>query len=234
MLTKPCRSSRATLPPPPPIYSSFGTGTIAPAGGLDWREAVPLSEIRPTQMAVGLHVVEMKRRKIERHLDNARKLRRYLDKRPVPAVIGPDEEYYIIDHHHLSYALWQCEVDEVIVRVVGDLSDMPKRDFLRTMSSLGWLHAYDAEGRKVCASRLPRTIDQLKPDRYRDLAWTVRQAGGFCKTEIPFSEFTWANYFRTCIGATVLTRDFNGAHAQAMRFARMKGAAHLPGFIPAD
>ena len=233
MLTKPCKPSRARLTPPPPIYSSFGTGTIAPPGGYDWREAVPLAEIRPTQMAVGLHVVEMKRRKIERHIDNVRKLRRYLDKRPVPAVLGPGEDYYIIDHHHLSYALWQSEVDEVIVRVVGDLSDLPKRNFLRAMSALGWLHAYDAEGRKVCPSRLPRTIDQLKPDRYRDLAWTVRQAGGFRKTEIPFSEFTWANYFRTCIGAATLARDFDRAHAQAMRLARTKAAAHLPGFIAA-
>lgn len=215
----------------PPARWNANRAVLALRREIDWREPVPLADIRPTQMAVGMRAVEMKRRKIERHTDSSRKLRRYLEKRPVPAVLGPNEDYYIIDHHHLSLALWQNEVDEVFIRMVGDLSDMPKRTFLRAMAAFGWLHAYDAEGRKICPTRLPLTLDKLQADRYRDLAWAVRQAGGFRKTHIPFSEFAWANFFRDRISPALLSRDFDEAHNTAMRLARSTGAKHLPGFI---
>lgn len=200
-------------------------------GDFEDRELVPLADIRPTQMAVGMRVVELKRRKIERHVGSARKLRRYLEKRPVPAVLGPGDDYYIIDHHHMSLALWQSAVDEVFVRVVGDLSDMPKREFLRAMSAFGWLHTYDADGRRICPTRLPSRIDQLKADLYRDLAWSVREAGGFRKSYIPFSEFAWANYFRRLIPASLLARDFERAHDYAMGLARSPCAKRLPGYL---
>ena len=197
----------------------------------DWRESVPLAEIRPTQVAVGMRVVEVKRRKIQRHAESARRLRRFLEKRPVPAVLGPGKDYYIIDHHHLSLALWQSEVDEVFVRVVGDLSNMPKPDFLHAMAGLGWLHAFDAGGRKISPTRLPASLDQLQSDRYRDLAWSVRKAGGFKKTSVPFSEFAWANFFRKRVPAAVVSRDFELAHERAMCLARSLDARHLPGNV---
>ncbi len=182
-------------------------------------------------MAVGMHVVEIKRRKIERQVDSARKLRRFLEKRPVPAVLGPDDDYYILDRHHLSLALWQSHAEEVFVRVVSDLSDMPKPAFLRAMETLGWLHCYDAEGRKISPVRLPQTIDRLQPDRYRDLAWSVREAGGFHKTFVPFSEFAWANFFRGRIPASMLRRDYALACERAIHLARTYKARHLPGSV---
>lgn len=119
-------------------------------------------------------------------------MRRFLEKRPIPVIAGPEDDHYLIDHHQLCLALWHNEVDEVLIRVVSDLSDMPRRELLRSMSALGWLHAYDARGQKSCPTKLRPSIDQLRPDPYRDLAWSVREAGGFRKTGIPFIEFTWA------------------------------------------
>ena len=207
-------------------------GSIKSAGTeFDWYLPVPLAQIRPTQMAVGMRAVEAKRRKIQRLSDSTRKLRRFLEKRRIPAVLGPDEDYYIIDHHHLSLALWQSDIDEVFVRVVGDLSDMPKRAFLNAMASFGWLHAYDAQGRNICPTRLPSSLDQLRADRYRDLAWSVRKAGGFTKTHAPFSEFAWANFFRARIPAAVLSRNFDLAHERALRLAHSFSARHLPGSV---
>jgi hypothetical protein len=227
-----CRGSSAGIrPQPPPVRWNANRAVLALRRELDWREPVPLADIRPTQVAVGMRAVEVKRRKIERHVESSRKLRRFLEKRPVPAVLGPDDDYYIIDHHHLSLALWQNEVDEVFVRMVGDLSDMPKRAFLRAMAAFGWLHAFDADGRKICPTRLPSTLDKLQADRYRDLAWSVRQAGGFRKSHVPFSEFAWANFFRDRIAPSLLAHDFEEAHNIAMRLARSTGAKHLPGFI---
>ena len=146
-------------------------------------------------------------------------------------MLGPGEDYYIIDHHHLSLALWQSEVDEVFVWVVGDLSDMPKRAFFHAMAALGWLHAYDADGRKICPTRLPATLDQLQCDRYRDLAWWCGRPAIYEKVPIPFSEFAWANFFRDRIPATVLSRDFELADERALRLARSHAARHLPGNV---
>jgi hypothetical protein len=226
-------AARRALPPPfafAPARRSPGWD-LAATDQLGHLEAVPLADLRPTQMAVGMRAVEVKRRKIERHTASSKKLRRYLEKRPVPAVLGPEEEPYIIDHHHLSLALWQSEVDEVFVRIVGDLSDMPKRDFLRSMAALGWLHAYDAMGRKICPTRLPTTLDKLRFDRHRDLAWSVREAGGFEKVAIPFAEFAWANFFRERIPISLVNRDFDVAHERAMRLARSRDARRLPGSL---
>jgi hypothetical protein len=196
-----------------------------------WSERVPLADLRPTQMAVGMRQVEAKRLKIERRAGSTRRLRRYVEKRPVPAVLGPDEEFYIVDHHHLSLALWQSDVDEVLVRIIGDLSDLPKGTFLRAMASFGWLHPYDAQGRRISPTQLPTALDKLRPDLYRDLAWSVRQAGGFVKSEIPFSEFAWANFFRRRIPTAEVSRDFDRAHAHAMRLALTPDARHLPGSL---
>ncbi|MGE0023208.1 MAG: ParB-like protein, partial [Hyphomicrobium sp.] len=187
----------------------------------------------PTQMAVGMRAVEAKRRKIERRAESMRKLRRYLEKRPVPAVLGPDDDFYIIDHHHLSLALWRSDVDDVLVRIVADLSDMPRATFLRAMASFGWLHPYDTQGRRISPTRLPASLDKLRCDRYRDLAWSVRRAGGFVKTHIPFSEFAWADFFRKQIPLPLVSRDFELAHERAMRLASSPDARHLPGSLVA-
>jgi hypothetical protein len=183
-------------------------------------------------MAVGMRAVEAKRRKVERHASRKRKMRRFLEKRPIPVIAGPDDEFYLIDHHHLCLALWHNDVDEVLIRVVSDLSDMSKREFLRSMSALGWLHAYDARGQKICPTKLPPSIDKLRSDPYRDLAWSVREAGGFRKTGIPFIEFTWANYFRLNIPKRLVKKDFQQAHRVAMVLARAEAARHIPGYVP--
>lgn len=194
-------------------------------------DRVPLADLRPTQMAVGMRAVEVKRRKVERHASRKRKLRRFLEKRPIPVIAGPQDEFYLIDHHHLCLALWHNDVDEVLIRVVSDLSDLPKREFLRSMSALGWLHAYDARGQKICPTKLPPSIDKLRSDPYRDLAWSVREAGGFRKTGIPFIEFTWANYFRANIPERMVKKDFAQAHRVALNLARSDVARHIPGFV---
>jgi len=203
--------------------------TLSDNGGPAWSERVPLADLRPTQMAVGMRAVEAKRRKIERRAESMRKLRRYLEKRPVPAVLGPDDDFYIIDHHHLSLALWRSDVDNVLVRIVADLSDMPRATFLSAMASFGWLHPFDTQGRRISPARLPASLDKLRSDRYRDLAWSVRRAGGFVKTHVPFAEFAWANFFRERLSLSAVARDFELAHERAMRLARSPDARHLPG-----
>ena len=58
--------------------------------------------VHPTQPAVGMTAVNCKRDKLVRKSES--KLDKYLRKgrRVVPTVIGPDGNFYITDHHHLS------------------------------------------------------------------------------------------------------------------------------------
>lgn len=193
--------------------------------------SVPLDELRPTQMAVGMRAVDAKREKVERRARSSRKLRRFLEERPIPAVRGPHDDLFIIDHHHLSLALLKSDVDEAFVNVVGDLSHLPRKRFLRRMAVLGLLHAYDAHGRPVCPTKLPETLDELRSDPFRDLAWSVREAGGFKKTGKPYAEFRWADFFRTRIPRSTVRRDFDYAHDRAMWLARSREAVRMPGYI---
>jgi len=63
--------------------------------------------VHPTQPAVGMTAVNCKRDKLASKSES--KLDKYLSKgaRVVPTVIGPDGNYYITDHHHLSTAVYK-------------------------------------------------------------------------------------------------------------------------------
>lgn len=193
--------------------------------------SVPLEDLRPTQMAVGMRAVAAKREKVERRARSSRKLRRFLENRPIPAVRGPNDDFFIIDHHHLGLALLRSDVDEAFIMVVGDLSHLSRRPFLEKMAGLGLLHAYDGHGRAVPPTKLPERLDDLRCDPYRDLAWSVREAGGFAKTGKPFAEFRWADFFRTRIPRSTVRRDFDYAHDRAMWLARSREAVRMPGYI---
>jgi hypothetical protein len=192
---------------------------------------VPIEQFRPTQGAVGMKAVAAKREKVARRAECSRKIERYLEKRPIPAVLGPGAGYYIIDHHHLSMALHQNEVSEAFVRVIGDLSRLPRGEFWRCMAARGCLHPYDHHGQRIHPSALPSAIRHMKRDAYRDLSWSVREAGGFVKSEQPYAEFRWAQFFRSRLPRTTVLRDFEYAHDRGMMLARSQAAVHLPGFI---
>jgi hypothetical protein len=230
MLTAPARLSSVKSTPSIAIFSPL------PYRSLQRRRPedpilVPLDHLRPTQGAVGMKAVAAKREKVERRADSGRQIVRYLEKRPIPAVCGPDQAFYIIDHHHLSMALHQSDVTEAFVRVIGDLSRLPRPQFWRQMAERGCLHPFDHHGQRISPSALPSAIRHLKRDAYRDLSWSVREAGGFVKSNQPYAEFRWAHFFRTRIPRTSVLRDFEHAHDRAMMLARSEAAAHLPGFI---
>ena len=195
------------------------------------RDLVPIEKLRPTQMAVGMLAVAAKRERVESRTGKAKKLLRFLEKRPIPAVLGPEDSFYIIDHHHLSLALWQSNVHEAFVDVVDDLSHLAKRHFYARMTEMGWIHPFDESGRRVAASQLPDRLNALRSDAFRDLAWSVREGGGFLKSSLPYSEFHWANFFRKHIAKPLVRRDFEKARYRALRLARSPEAAHLPGFV---
>lgn len=207
--------------------SSRSTSPLSPKDPI----IVPIDLLRPTQAVVGMRAVAAKRERLEGKLQKRRRILRFLEKRPIPAVRGPGNGFYIVDHHHLSLALWQSDVDHAFVEVINDLSRLSPRAFWRQMSLDGRVYPFDETGRKIPASRLPRGISELRSDIYRDLAWSVREEGGFEKTRAPYSEFIWAEFFRDRISARQLATDYEAAVERAIKLARSKFARGLPGAL---
>jgi hypothetical protein len=114
--------------------------------------------------------------------------------------------------------------------IIADLSAMSREKFWTFMERDGWLHPFDQAGRRIPPARLPQCLDGLAHDPYRDLAWSVRRNGGFEKSMTPYSEFSWANFFRKRIPAQTVERDYPKAVRQAMKLAGSRAAAALPGF----
>lgn len=180
-------------------------------------------------MAVGMRSVKHKRRRLERR--TRKSLAKLLDGRPIPAVRGPDNDLFIIDNHHFGLALWHAEVEQAYARVIDDKSALRPSEFWNWMEAEGWLYPYNEEGRRVSPGDLPHRLHELRHDPYRDLAWEVREAGGFRKARVPYSEFRWANFFREHIGAATVRRNYEAAIEQAMQLCESPLASSLPGYV---
>lgn len=191
---------------------------------------LPLDNLRPTQVAVGMRTVEMKRRKLVRRAEKSSKIRKFLDERPIPSVRGPGGALYIVDHHHLSLALRRAEIEAACVHVIADHSALSEYRFLKRMEADGRLYPFDEHGRRVCLSQLPERLDDLRHDPYRDLAWSVREAGGYSKSPAHFAEFLWADYFRSRISARTVRHNYEAAVTKAMKLAQLADATSLPGY----
>ncbi|AXJ96266.1 MULTISPECIES: ParB-like protein [unclassified Sphingomonas] len=189
---------------------------------------VPIAELRPTQMTVGLREVAAKRhrwRKADKH-ERAILLRRHV----LPAVVGPKGRRYIVDHHHFARALLDEKAELAAVYVVADLAHLPKREFWTYLDNSGWCHAYDAHGRRCELDAIPKHLEELEDDPYRSLAGALIRSGGCAKSNRPFAEFLWADHLRHRIDPASIAKDWDAAVAQALRIARSDEARCLPGW----
>lgn len=189
---------------------------------------VPIAQLRPTQITVGMREVKSKRKHWRNHPD--RRKADFLGKHLIPVIWGPEEEYYVIDHHHLALALHQEGVKNIATTVVADLRRLPLDAFWVFLDNRGWLHPFDERGRRRRYSDLPRRISGLIDDPYRSLAGELRQSGGFAKDTTPFSEFLWADFLRRRIKKKVVDADFPDALVRALKLAKGGEADFLPGW----
>ena len=189
---------------------------------------IAIAELRPTQMTVGFREVARKRtgwrKRAERDGPD------FLGRHMIPAVLGPRETYFLVDHHHLVLALHEEGVTHALVSVIADLGSLKKPVFWTFMENRNWLHPYDAYGKRHDYDRIPKTIAGLADDPYRSLAGELRRAGGYAKDSTPFSEFLWADFLRRRIGAKLVEKDFQGAVAKALDLAHHFDARYLPGW----
>jgi hypothetical protein len=187
-----------------------------------------LKQLRPTQLSVGYAEVEDKSRQWSKL--GKKKLKIQIQQHVFPAVLGPGQDYYIVDHHHLGIALLEQGIDEVFVAVLDDLSWLKMPMFWRTMEFRSWTHPYDNRGRRRDYNEMPQRLTDLKDDPYRSLAGLVRGAGGFAKGSAPFVEFLWADFFRPQIAAGLIKKDTKRAVREGVRLAQSTNARYMPGW----
>lgn len=190
-----------------------------------------ISELRPTQMTIGFREVRRKQSDwLQINGKSSKKSADFLGSHMIPVVLGPKKRHYVIDHHHLARALSDEGVSRVLVTVVANLSVLDKDAFFVVLDNRGWLHPFDARGRRRPYNDMPKSIAKLQDDPYRSLAGELRAVGGYAKSSTPFSEFLWADYMRRRVPLAMVEKQFEKALEQAMTLARGREANYLPGW----
>jgi len=227
----------------PKCDSSTPQGTLA---------RLKLSQLRPTQNAVGMDEVNVKKAKLEDK--KGKSLEEYLLQRVIPVIIGNDGQFYLIDHHHLATSLWLAKDDmDVPVVVTKNWNPIVGSHFWRAMASHNWVYPFDAMGAgPFNPTTLKQHVKDLDNDIYRSLSWVVRQSYGYVKdpNNAIFAEFKWGSFFRTrvifkaqldckkeCMEKTLADikdddlDDYNEKVAYALYLASSPEASGLPGFV---
>jgi hypothetical protein len=192
-------------------------------------KTVKIDELRPTQLTHGLREIHRKIQFYEsltgHDLDMA------IAEKPVPVVLGPSGSSFAIDHHHVATALWHIGIKAMPAVLVADFSALPLPEFWLSMENRRWTYPYDAKGQRKSFSDMPIHIWDLADDEYRSLAASVRDAGGYEKTPVPLEEFRWADLFRSSIPYPGNDEEYASAQRQALKLAKSKVAAGLPGYV---
>jgi len=197
---------------------------------------VPIEALHPTQITVGMEEVRAKRKEWrEKDTKGDDRAGAFLGKHMIPVVLGPKSRSYVIDHHHLARALHDEGVPHVLTTLVADLSRLDQDTFWVVLDNRGWMHPFDASGKRRGYKAIPQSVADLVDDPYRSLAGALRRAGGFAKDTTPFSEFLWADFLRRRIEQKRVQSRFDRAVEEALRLARSPDADYLPGWCgPVD
>jgi len=191
-------------------------------------DPIPIEELRPTQITVGMREVDEKRKHLRKR--KAKKLGKFLGDHMIPVIKGPKDRFYIIDHHHLALALHKEGVRDVLVIVAADLSALEPDAFWTVLDHRALMHPYDADGKRRGVGDIPKTVSELSDDPFRSLAGELRRAGGFAKDTTPFSEFLWADFLRRRMKRKRVEKNFSAAIKEAMVLAKSQEAHYLPGW----
>jgi hypothetical protein len=204
-----------------------------PLSAKDHHPVLRVRDLHPTQFAVGMREVEFRQATLAARFTRSRDTYRPMDDEDHAEVVkAPNGKYYIVDGHHLVRALSNLRVKEIEVHLRKDWSDLESmEEFWEKMEENEWAYLKDETGRPRSPRSLPSNVRKLKDDPYRSLAWYVKKSGAFEKTEIPFAEFAWAEFFRKHITLEGKSdEEFRKAVKKAIRLARKHRAEDLPGY----
>lgn len=202
----------------------------------------PILKLHPTQPAVGMLAVLYKSERFKEMSHD--ELKAELKGDPVPVVAAPDGKFYMIDHHHESLAALTAGRENIWVELRNDFSKLANMtEFWAKMKEKKFVRLIDEKGKTITVDKLPKTVKKLKDDPYRALAYFARKEGAFKKSHIPFSEFVWADYYRTRvdfqIGDVDLKDDFDDYNTKKFRksvdeaeqISHSDDAKDLPGYV---
>lgn len=197
---------------------------------------VPIDELRPTQITVGMQEVAAKRSEWRsREKKSEERAAVFLGRHMIPVVLGPKGRPYVTDHHHLARALHEEGVPHVLTTVIADLSRLDQEAFWVVLDNRGWMHPFDDRGKRQGYKAIPKSIADLIDDPFRSLAGALRRVGGFAKDTTPFSEFLWADFLRRRLDRRDVEKRFDRAVEEALKLARGHDANYLPGWCgPVD
>ncbi len=191
-------------------------------------KTVKIADLRPTQITVGMREVKEKQKRWrEKHGKDAAK---FLGNHMSPVILGPKDRHYVIDHHHLSRALHEEGVENILTTVVADLSALDKDAFWVNMDNHSWMHPYDEKGKRRDYTDIPKSVDTMIDDPFRSLAGGLRRVGGYAKDTTPFSEFLWADFLRRRMQRKFVESDYEQAMEKALVLAKSSDANYLPGW----
>ncbi len=189
---------------------------------------VNIGDFHPTQITIWMAEVKKKQKHIEALTHE--QLHIFREEHIIPAVIGPEGKYYILDHHHMVLALELSGHEHAYCKVMKDLSTVEPKIFWKKMSQARWIHPYDENGKKKPVTEIPKRVQDLKDDPYRSLAACVREKQVFKKTFAPYAEFEWADFFRKHIAPDFVQGHFEEAVYISMGLADSAEAKHLSGW----
>eukprot|EP00912_Choanoflagellata_sp_UC4_P002474 UC4_evm3s1566 len=147
-----------------------------------WSNINPL--MRCTQEAVGYAWVQYK---VEKSFLTSEDAQDEMDDTPVPVVLGPDRNFYILDHHHTLAALDFSGFDvQVSLYVVCDWSDVKSvSEFWDRMKTSNFAYLYgaskaDSLPTSISYDIIPKTLEYTaKGTTFKDDPW--RAFGGFVR-----------------------------------------------------
>jgi hypothetical protein len=184
-------------------------------------------KLRPTQVTVGKAEVAQKRAQWEKL--GKKKRKELISAHWFPGVLGPKQQVYIVDHHHLGLALLEEGVKNVPVMIQRDFSWLEPDVFWHTMEFNRWAHPYNEHGQRLEYTAIPGHLNAMTDDPYRTLAARVRMAGGYSKDATPYSEFLWADFYRRRLKLKS-SRIGPKQLQEALLFAHSHETAYLPGW----
>jgi autotransporter-associated beta strand protein len=193
-------------------YNPADASTIQP--GLFSLYSIPVESLIPTQLNVGDAEVDAKAAAFNQ-ITSQSALTSDLVGTVEPVVVGPNGQLYQTDGHHAFVALedsvWGTSNPTVYVQVIANYSNLTPAQFARALAQNTQLYPFNdgvqeqvTQNGSNLLSPIPTSLAGLTQDAYRGLEYSVLKnngpAGvGHDKTA-GYSDFMWANIFRTAPG----------------------------------
>ena len=204
----------------------------APAGdGSDLIE-VPLAQLQPTQLCVGM--AEIRSRQLDFAKDDPSEQRHYLRRKPTPLVRSSAGEVWMVDRHHRLRALMELDPGGTAFGYVAlQLETSDRSAVLEQLHRRGWLYLYDGRGLgPLPPAALPLQLTGTQDDPYRSLVWKLKREGVVRAAPlIPFHECRWGAWLRSRTLPPFSSERLDPALPSARALARSAAASNLAGWV---